>query len=176
MFAAVMPCGSAGANRGFRSRAGHRQNVDSAALVSAPASRTRAGRDGTFAAVRIHQRYAAHSVYGNHAAGKTLQIVSNLASSSLQGLVSRLPVRDWKHQSFPAGLQLLGHTVERLHQFRQFVGGADIHAVIELSLGKSLPVPAQRSHRPVDEFREETSASQVEANNTSTVNSDRKSM
>ncbi len=55
----------------------------------------------------------------------------------------------------PAGFELLGHAVERLHQFRQFIGGADIDAVIQLPFGDGFRPRRQRRDRAVDQLRKQ---------------------
>src|ERR1019366_3944137 len=55
----------------------------------------------------------------------------------------------------PAGFELFRHAVERLHQFGQFVGGADIDAVVQLPFGDRLRTRGQRRHGTVDQLRKQ---------------------
>src|SRR5208282_5354067 len=113
----------------------------------------------------VGQRHPARRVNRNYSGRDALEDGFDVPAPAFERLVRGANIAVGSLDLAPAGFELFRHAVERLHQFGQFVGGAEI---------ASVPAASAATGR-LTNF-ESRSASQVEANSTTTVSSSRNPM
>ena len=119
------------------------------AYVLAPLQVEHSGESG------IRQCHTARRVNRNHSGRNTLQDRFDVPASSFQRLVRVAHIATGGLDLVSAGFELFRHAVERLHQFCQFISGADIDAVVQLPFGDGLCTSRQRRHWTINQLRQQ---------------------
>ncbi len=103
----------------------------------------------------VRKRHVARRVNRNHARWNTFEDRFDVPASAFQRRVRIAHIAAGGFNLVPAGFELFRHAVERLHQFGQFVSGADIDAIVQLPFGDGLGTRRQRRHRTIDQLRKQ---------------------
>ena len=99
-------------------------------------------------------RDMAACVDGKHAGRNAFENSLNMPSALLESNVGSAKLAAGAFDLAAAGLQLLGHAVERTHQVADFIGCTHIDAIVKTAARNLLRRFGERHHRPRDQLGE----------------------